>query len=83
VGDLGRGVQVLLSWHRDGGGIHALNVPRDPVGQRWTSTLLSTTVSSPPQGEDLALGDLDRDVISIGWYNPKLWIFENLGTGGK
>ena len=44
-----------------GGGIHALNLPRDPVGQRWTSTLLSTTVSSPPQGEDLALGDIDRD----------------------
>jgi hypothetical protein len=22
-------------------------------------------------------GDGDRDVISIGWYNPKVWIFEN------
>jgi len=31
--------------------------------------------------EGCIVGDLD--VISIGWYNPKLWIFENLGTGGK
>jgi len=23
-------------------------------------------------------GDGDMDIISIGWYNPKLWIFENL-----
>ena len=22
-------------------------------------------------------GDGDMDIISIGWYNPKLWIFEN------
>ena len=22
-------------------------------------------------------GDGDRDVVSIGWYNPKVWIFEN------
>ena len=22
--------------------------------------------------------DGDMDIISIGWYNPKLWIFENL-----
>jgi hypothetical protein len=61
IGDLGRGLQVALSWHRDGGGIFALNVPQDPSRQKWTTTLLSTTVSSPPQGEDLSLGDVDRD----------------------
>ncbi|MFW6033141.1 MAG: FG-GAP-like repeat-containing protein [Phycisphaeraceae bacterium] len=22
-------------------------------------------------------GDGDLDLVSIGWYNPKLWIFEN------
>jgi hypothetical protein len=25
-------------------------------------------------------GDGDVDIISIGWYNPKLWIFENLAS---
>lgn len=61
IGDLGPGLQVPLSWHRDGGGIYALNVPADPTATSWTTTLLSTTVSSPPQGEDLSLGDIDRD----------------------
>ena len=23
-------------------------------------------------------GDGDLDIISIGWYNPKIWVFENL-----
>ena len=58
---LGRGLQVALSWHRDGGGIYTLNVPEDPTRTQWTTTLLSTTVSSPPQGEDLSFGDIDRD----------------------
>ena len=61
LGEIGRGLQIALSWHRDGGGIYALNVPTDASGQTWTTTLLSTTVSSPPQGEDLSLGDIDRD----------------------
>jgi hypothetical protein len=61
VGDFGAGLQVALSWHRGGGGIHALNVPNDPSNTTWTSTLLSTTMSSPPQGEDLDHGDIDRD----------------------
>jgi len=61
VARFGDELRVALSWHRDGGGIQALNVPADPVRTPWTSTLLSTTVSSPPQGEDLDHGDIDRD----------------------
>ncbi len=61
LGDFGGSLRIVLSWHRDGGGIYALNVPADPAGQPWTTTRLSTTVSTPPQGEDLALGDIDRD----------------------
>jgi len=61
IGRIGRILQVALSWHRDGGGIHALIVPSDPVNTIWKSKLLSTTVSSPPQGEDLDYGDIDRD----------------------
>ena len=35
---------------------------RSPTSRlRRSSALLSTTVSSPPQGEDLDLGDIDRD----------------------
>jgi hypothetical protein len=22
-------------------------------------------------------GDGDRDIVSVGWYNPKLWVYEN------
>ena len=58
---LGKTIRVALSWHRDGGGIYALNVPAKPAADTWTTTLLSTTVSTPPQGEDLDFGDIDRD----------------------
>ncbi|MHC4353398.1 MAG: FG-GAP repeat domain-containing protein [Planctomycetota bacterium] len=58
---LGDTIRVALSWHRDGGGIHTLNVPAEPAADTWTTTLLSKTVSSPPQGEDLDFGDIDRD----------------------
>lgn len=61
VGEIGGDLNVFLSWHRDGGGIHALAVPAAPIEQRWTSRLISPVVSSPPQGEDLALGDIDGD----------------------
>ncbi len=61
VARLGSTIRVALSWHRDGGGIHTLNVPAKPVAATWTSTLISKTVSSPPQGEDLDFGDIDRD----------------------
>ncbi|MHC4509122.1 MAG: FG-GAP repeat domain-containing protein [Planctomycetota bacterium] len=58
---LGKTIRVALSWHRDGGGIHTLNVPANPATDTWTTTLLSKTVSSPPQGEDLDFGDIDLD----------------------
>jgi hypothetical protein len=58
---LNKTIRVALSWHRDGGGIYTLNVPNNPVSYTWTTTLLSKTVSSPPQGEDLDFGDIDRD----------------------
>jgi len=61
LADLGGTLKVALSWHRNGGGINVLNVPADPAAKPWTTTLLSTTVSSPPQGEDLDFGDIDRD----------------------
>ncbi len=61
VGLFPDGLKVFLSWHRDGGGISALNVPSAASKESWTSQLISQTVSTPPQGEDLALGDIDGD----------------------
>jgi hypothetical protein len=58
---LGDTIRVALSWHRDGGGINTLNVPVKPAADMWTTKLISKTVSSPPQGEDLDFGDIDRD----------------------
>ncbi|MBN2315584.1 MAG: VCBS repeat-containing protein, partial [Sedimentisphaerales bacterium] len=58
---VGKTIRVALSWHRDGGGIYTLNVPAKSAEKTWTTTLLSTTVSTPPQGEDLDFGDIDRD----------------------
>jgi hypothetical protein len=68
---IGKTIRVALSWHRDGGGIYTLNVPAKPAADTWTTTLLSTTVSTPPQGGDL-------NIISVGWNNPRIWIYENL-----
>ena len=61
VGEVNGKLQIFLSWHRDGGGIFALEVPPEPAEKTWRSYLVSPEVSSPPQGEDLALGDIDRD----------------------
>jgi hypothetical protein len=61
VGEVNAKLQVFLSWHRDGGGIFALEVPPRATEGKWSSYLVSPEVSSPPQGEDLALGDCDRD----------------------
>jgi len=61
VGSFSNSLHVVLSWHRDGGGIHILSVPETPANSAWGSRLISETVSTPPQGEDLALGDIDSD----------------------
>ena len=53
----GAGRQIALSWHNDGGGVQAVNIPADPVGTQWPFSVLSTTT----QSEDLSVGDIDGD----------------------
>jgi FG-GAP-like repeat/FG-GAP repeat len=50
-------LEVALSWHNGGGGIHKLRVPSSPSSVTWTFTTLSTTT----QREQLNAGDIDRD----------------------
>ena len=57
LGDFGRGLVVILSWHNGGGGVQGLRVPMDPVGSNWTFQLLSEVT----QKEDLSRGDIDKD----------------------
>ena len=49
--------QVVLSWHNMGGGVHAVQIPAQPVTQPWPFTTLSPVT----QGEDLSVADIDND----------------------
>jgi hypothetical protein len=52
-------------------------------GNRWKQHVIDKSPKSTidhhdgTQAVDLD-GDGDLDIISIGWYNPKVWVFENL-----
>ena len=50
-------LEVALSWHNGGGGIHKLRRPSSPSSGTWTFTTISTTT----QREQLSAGDIDRD----------------------
>ena len=50
-------LEVALSWHNGGGGIHKLRVPSAPSSTTWTFATLSTTT----QSEQLSAGVIDRD----------------------
>jgi hypothetical protein len=50
-------LEVALSWHNGGGGIHKLRVPPNPSGATWSFS----TISATTQSEQLSSGDIDRD----------------------
>jgi hypothetical protein len=50
-------LEVALSWHNGGGGIHRLRVPTSPASVTWPFT----TISATTQREQLSSGDIDRD----------------------
>jgi hypothetical protein len=53
----GRPIEVALSWHNGGGGVHMLTVPSSPSSSAWTFR----TISATTQDEQLSAGDIDRD----------------------
>lgn len=50
-------LEVALSWHNGGGGIHKLRVPSNPSGATWSFSRISAIT----QSEQLSSGDIDRD----------------------
>jgi hypothetical protein len=53
----GRGVELALSWHADGKGVQALEIPADPAAASWPLRQLAPN----SQDEALSAGDIDRD----------------------
>jgi FG-GAP-like repeat len=50
-------LEVALSWHNGGGGVHKLRVPSAPSSGTWGFS----TISATTQREQLSSGDIDRD----------------------
>ena len=58
VADFGRGIQVVLSWHKsERPELHTLIVPQNSVNQMWRAEVLAPVTLK----EDLDVGDIDRD----------------------
>jgi type 1 glutamine amidotransferase len=51
-------IQIALSWHKFGKGIHMLRVPKQPASEPWTID----RISDVSQDEALSTGDIGRDV---------------------
>lgn len=49
--------QLVLSWHNNGGGTHAITVPNQLDTKKWSFE----TLSIKTQSEDLSIGDIDND----------------------
>lgn len=56
----------------------------DGTGERWRRHLIDRGYGERIDHHDGTVpvdldGDGDLDLISVGWYNPRVWVFENLG----
>ncbi len=73
---------VIIGEHRATPNNKVIIFSNSDNGATWVSQIIDNSPSNVidhhdgTQAVDLDL-DGDLDIISIGWYNPKLWIFEN------
>ncbi|MEK6247884.1 MAG: FG-GAP-like repeat-containing protein, partial [Planctomycetales bacterium] len=78
---------VVIGEHRGSGNNRVLLFENENNGGQWTQHLVDSQPTGTidhhdgTQAVDLD-GDGDLDIISIGYYNAKVWIFENKALDG-
>ncbi len=74
-------VDVVLGEHWGNGAVYVFE--NDGLGATFTQHLVDPGGVGIDHHDGTRLFDIDRDgdldIISIGWYNDKVWLFENLG----
>jgi hypothetical protein len=77
-------VDVVLGEHYGNGRV--LVFENDGAGASFTQHLVDPGGAGVDHHGGTRLVDIDRDgdldIISIGWFNDKVWLFENLGFDG-
>ena len=76
------GLDVILGEHRGEVNNRVVIFWNDNFGEQWEKMVIDT---GDKKQIDHHLGTLasdldndgDLDIVSIGWYNPKVWIIEN------
>ncbi len=76
-------VDVVLGEHWGNGAVYVFE--NDGLGATFTQHLVDPGGVGIDHHDGARLFDIDRDgdldILSIGWYNDKVWLFENLGLG--
>ncbi len=73
---------IVLGEHRGKADNRVLIYENLGAGAAWKMHVIDTAPKSEIDHHDGVQsvdmdGDGDLDLISIGWYNPKVWIYEN------
>jgi hypothetical protein len=80
-------VDVVVGEHRGSSSNRVLLLVNDGTPQSWPQVVVDDQPANVIDHHNGTLavdldGDGDLDVVSIGWSNPKLWIFENRALSG-
>ncbi len=83
--DLDMDTDIVIGEHRGAENNRVLILENQGKNGAWKMTEIDNQPKDIIDHHDGAIavdldGDGDMDIISIGWYNPKLWIFENLAV---